>query len=112
MIVVIDTQYMENYGAHDWDGTGQCPQYWKFKGGSAYKILNVPVGTELQTVVEAVTPEIERDNDYCREYILGVHSEADDYLSDFEQSQLEYDGEITFKEPTIDYGSLVDKQPA
>ena len=34
--VVIATQYLENYGAHDWDGEGVCPQYWKPKGGSTY----------------------------------------------------------------------------
>ena len=27
----ITCQYMENYGAHDWDGQGECPQHWKFK---------------------------------------------------------------------------------
>src|SRR5688572_23642932 len=30
--IVISGQYMENYGAHDWDGKGACPQYWKCKG--------------------------------------------------------------------------------
>lgn len=30
--IAIGGQYMENYGAHDWDGKGQCPQYWKAKG--------------------------------------------------------------------------------
>lgn len=25
--------YRENYGAHDWDGQGICPQYWKNKFG-------------------------------------------------------------------------------
>jgi len=33
MLLVITTQLQENYGAHDWDGQGACPQYWKFKGG-------------------------------------------------------------------------------
>jgi hypothetical protein len=36
MKLVIQTQFKENYGAHDWDGTGECPQYWKFKGGSTF----------------------------------------------------------------------------
>jgi hypothetical protein len=36
MKVLITTQYMENYGAHDWDGTGECPQYWKAKGGEEF----------------------------------------------------------------------------
>lgn len=31
--VVAVFQYWENYGAHDWDGKGECPQYWKAKGG-------------------------------------------------------------------------------
>jgi hypothetical protein len=30
--VVAVYQYSENYGAHDWDGEGECPSYWKFKG--------------------------------------------------------------------------------
>ena len=36
MKAVVQTQHMENYGAHDWDGKGECPQYWKCKGGSTY----------------------------------------------------------------------------
>ena len=36
MKLCITTQYRENYGAHDWDGTGQCDQYWKNKGGEEY----------------------------------------------------------------------------
>jgi hypothetical protein len=30
--VVLCYQYYENYGAHDWDGEGECPQHWKAKG--------------------------------------------------------------------------------
>jgi len=103
-MLVIRTQYMENYGAHDWDGTGECPQYWKMKGGSEYKITNVPLNIDYQEVVSMAN--VERDNDYCREYILEWSMEADDYLSWFEKSQLEYDGEITSKEPTIEYSEL------
>jgi hypothetical protein len=95
---------MENYGAHDWDGTGECPQYWKMKGGSEYKITGVPLNIDYQEVVSMAN--VERDNEYCREYILDWSMEADDYLSWFEKSQLEYDGEITSKEPTIEYSEL------
>jgi hypothetical protein len=95
---------MENYGAHDWDGQGECPQYWKMKGGSEYKITNVPLNIDYQEVVSMAN--VERDNEYCREYILDWSMEADDYLSWFEKSQLEYDGEITSKEPTIEYSEL------
>ena len=104
MMLVIRTQYMENYGAHDWDGTGQCPQYWKMKGGSEYKITDVPLNIDYQEVVAMAN--VEKDNDYCREYILDWSMESDDYLSWFEKSQLEYDGEITCKEPTIEYSEL------
>ncbi len=104
MMLVIRTQFMENYGAHDWDGTGECPQYWKMKGGSEYKITNVPLNIDYQEVVSMAN--VEKDNEYCREYILDWSMEADDYLSWFEKSQLEYDGEIACKEPTIEYSEL------
>ena len=103
-MLVIRTQFMENYGAHDWDGQGECPQYWKMKGGSEYKITNVPLNIDYQEVVSMAN--VERDNEYCREYILDWSMEADDYLSWFEKSQLEYDGEITSKEPTVEYSEL------
>ena len=104
MMLVIRTQFMENYGAHDWDGTGECPQYWKMKGGSEYKITDVPLNIDYQEVVSMAN--VERDNEYCREYILDWSMEADDYLSWFEKSQLEYDGVIACKEPTIEYSEL------
>jgi hypothetical protein len=95
---------MENYGAHDWDGTGECPQYWKMKGGSEYKITDVPLNIDYQEVVSMAN--VEKDNEYCREYILDWSMEADDYLSWFEKSQLEYDGKITCAEPIIEYSEL------
>jgi hypothetical protein len=104
MMLVIRTQFMENYGAHDWDGTGECPQYWKMKGGSEYKITNVPLNIDYQEVVSMAN--VEKDNEYCREYILDWSLESDDYLSWFEKSQLEYDGVIACKEPTIEYSEL------
>jgi hypothetical protein len=104
-MLVIRTQYMENYGAHDWDGTGECPQYWKMKGGSEYKITGVPLNIDYAEVVSAA--DIEKNNDYCREYVLDWSIESDDYLSWFEKSQLEYDGAIACREPEIEYEELV-----
>ena len=106
MIVVIDTQFMENYGAHDWDGQGECPQYWKMKGGSSYKVLNVPADADLQSVVDLVAPEFVHDDIGSREYIIGYSMENDDFLSWFEKSQLEYDGKITCPEPSFEYDEL------
>lgn len=41
MKLVITTQIRENYGAHDWDGVGQCPQHWRCKGGDVYVVPNL-----------------------------------------------------------------------
>lgn len=98
-MIVVDTQYMENYG------TAEAP-YWKAKGGSSYKILNVPLNQDLDAVVAAAN--IGYKNDYAEEYVIGWRVENDDYLSEFERSQLDYEGKITFPEPTLEYGDLVD----
>ena len=104
MMFVIRTQFMENYGAHDWDGTGECPQYWKFKGGSEYKITGVDPTADPQDYINLA--DVEFSSDGAREYILDYSFEEDDYLSDFEKSQLEYDGHITYYEPTLTWNEI------
>ena len=106
MMLVIQTQYCENYGAHDWDGQGACPQYWKFKGGSSLKITGVPADADAEAVIDMVRGEVEYKSDYAEEYIVGWTVKEDGWLSDFEQSQLEYEGRITFPEPQIEYSDL------
>ena len=116
MKIVITTQFRENYGAHDWDGTGECPQYWKFKGGSEYIIDNVQehvklndfFGKKCEMIVDSIRPKIEHKSEYAEEYILGWSIEEDDYMSWFEKSQLDYEGSISSPEPrlTID-GDLI-----
>jgi hypothetical protein len=99
MKLMITTQLQENYGAHDWDGEGACPQYWKFKGGQDYSYDLGPAGRSEEAVTElvmALRPQIEEDNDYYRNHIIGWSVEADDYLTEFEQSQLDYEGSITY----------------
>jgi hypothetical protein len=97
---------MENYGAHDWNGEGECPQRWKFKGGSEYKILGVPLNIDYKVVVEAAGVEYSYVG--TSETILDWSIEDDSYLSWFEQSQLDYDGVITCKEPTLDYNEIME----
>jgi len=104
MMLVIRTQFMENYGAHDWDGEGECPQYWKMKGGSEYKVTNVPLNIDYQEVVSMAN--VEKNNDYVREYILDWSIEDDSYQSWFEKSQMEYDGKVVCPEPTVEYSEL------
>jgi hypothetical protein len=104
---------MENYGAHDWDGTGVCPQRWKYKGGSEYKIKNIPINSNARDLVKIVDLAEShgflplRDDEYCREYVMEWSIESDDYKSWFEKSQLEYDGEITNAEPSVEYETLI-----
>ena len=107
MMLVIATQDYENYGAHDWDGKGECPQRWKAKGGSEYKITDIPTNTDPAEIVEVVRNSIEQNNDYFQTSIIGYGTEADDYLSWYEKSQLDYDGEIVFKEPVIEYSEVM-----
>ena len=112
-MLVIHTQIYENYGAHDWDGQGTCPQRWKAKGGNCHKVTNVPSSaldkeTFLHQQAQLV---IGGRNDYYEETVLGVSFEADDWLSPFERSQLEYDGSIAYSEPTMTYEEFLGQKP-
>ena len=82
--------------------------YWKAKGGHEYKVTDIPQGVDPEEILELVRGEIERADDYFMEHIVGHSVESDDYLSWFEKSQLDYEGEIAYAEPTIEYGSLID----
>ena len=93
--LLITTQVYENYGAHDWDGVGACPQYWKAKGGSDYVVKNVNVNSVTETVM-ALRGQIEQDNQAFRETIIGWEVVANGYLTEFERDQLEYEGKIRF----------------
>jgi hypothetical protein len=109
MKLLINTQFMENYGHHDWDGVGQCPQHWKFKGGEDYFYAMGDYEYDIPKLVEALRSKIEWDEDYSRQYIVGYEVVADDYLTEFEQSQLDYEGKITYPATEIRLvDSLVD----
>jgi hypothetical protein len=101
-MIVIQTQYRENYG------TATEP-YWKFKGGSEYKVTNTPdlSDEEVTELVMSLRDRIEYRESMSEEYVTDWFTAPDTYLSWFEKSQLEFDGEITFKEPTINYEELV-----
>ena len=107
MMLVIETQCYENYAWNEDGSIGTGPDaYWKAKGGNSYKILGVPTNVDLDEIVTLVRGDIERSNDYSQETIIGYGLEADDWLSDFERSQLEYDGDIEYPEPFIEYSDL------
>lgn len=71
MKAVIQTQFYENYGAHDWDGEGICPQRWKPKGGDTYVIdLSIRQAQDAEFWTH-VYSHIEHSSDYARETIIG-----------------------------------------
>ena len=95
--LLITTQVYENYGAHDWDGVGQYPQYWKAKGGSDYVVKKFRGSAfDTTTAAMALRSQIEQDSNYFRETIIDYRLVKDDYLTEFEQSQLDYEGKITY----------------
>lgn len=99
MKLFVTTQYRENYAAVNWDGKGQCPQYWKNKGGVDYflQLGDRLADYAVEDLVKAVVAKVEVRNDYVEEYVVDWFIEADDYLTPFEKDQLEYDGEIKFR---------------
>ena len=111
MKLVISTQTRENYGAHDWDGNGSVPQYWKNKGGSEYIVDDIEhfvaidddfFAKNIKSIVyDYIAQKIDQKSDYYEETIINYSIEDNDYMPEFEKSQLEYEGFIRFYEPRI-----------
>lgn len=96
MMILIYTQYKENYG------DAENP-YWKFKGGCEYKILNFKGSTnEADSMVELVRSKIEYDHEFAQEYIIDWAIKPDDFLTQFEHDQLEFDGKINYPATIIE----------
>ena len=87
--LLISTQVYENYG------NAENP-YWKPKGGSDYVLKNFKNFNKVTETVMALRSTIEHDNDGFQEYIIGWEVVSDDYLTQFEKDQLEYEGVIRF----------------
>jgi hypothetical protein len=83
--IVFTTQYLENYGAHDWDEVGECPQYWKPKGGSTYIVACTPEQLASRWFYSAVEDGITKSDDWEREYVVSSQVvDARDFVeSDF-----------------------------
>lgn len=99
MMLVIRTQYRENYGT-------ETDPYWKSKGGQEFKVINLPIDPSeefLLELVDSLLPEVQYENAWSVQYVLDWSLEDDSYLSWFEKSQLEFDGEIVCAEPIINY---------
>ena len=94
--LIFTTQVYENYAWNE-DGTiGTGDQaFWKAKGGSDYVIPNVDIN-DVQRIANRAIAQLDQRNDYFEEYVIAWEVVADDYLTQFERDQLEYDGKITF----------------
>lgn len=89
MMIVISTQYLENYG------DAENP-YWKYKGGSEYKIPNfVGRDDEAESIVQRVRSTIEYAHEYAEEYVIGWSIVPDDYMTQFERDQILFEGKVT-----------------
>ena len=81
--LIVSTQIRENYGAHDWDGQDECPQYWKCKGGNdeivmegltISEVVSVSTANEgkgFDVLVNAWAETNLSDDDYWCETIIG-----------------------------------------
>ena len=104
MQIAIQTQVYENYGSAE-------EPFWKAKGGNTILVTDVPRFVDYQAVVDhAGSIGIECENAMFREYIIGWSTEEDDYLSRSERDQLEYEGEIKYRDARIEYSELVECQ--
>ena len=72
--LVIQTQYRENYAAHNDDYEhGVSEAHWKFKGGSTYFVTDLTPGQInkiAQDGIPTLTKLIEYSNEASEEYIL------------------------------------------
>jgi len=94
--LLITTQVYENYAWRE-DGTigTGAEAYWKAKGGNDYVVRNININTVSELARQA-SSLITQANDYFEETVIGWEVVADDYLTEFEQSQLEYEGRIVY----------------
>jgi len=102
MNIVIESQVKENYGAHDWDGKGECPQYWKFKGGNSYVFKNAENFNEALRYFNEV---IAIPGPYFREYVVNITeiiAPVGMFITDYEHDQLKYEGKIRYESLRID----------
>ena len=91
-VTVILTQVRENYGAHDWDGEGEAPQYWKNKGGSVYIFEGILSPTQEALIQKAINSA----DEYYEEFVILFKETASptDFYDDWEEPAiLSFEGE-------------------
>ena len=87
--VHVMTQIHENYGAHEWDGIGECPQMWKAKGGEDYIITGAPsiadaeefVSTRVISSDEYSTEELACSTEVSRNFRTNMETSLDEVIA-------------------------------
>jgi hypothetical protein len=99
--LLISTQVYENYAIYADGSFGVGVEaYWKPKGGNDYFVENIDIN-KINDIICYVAGQVECDNEGYRETVMSAEVVADDYMTEFERQQLEWDGEIKFPAPTI-----------
>lgn len=97
MKVVIYTQVYENYAWNEDGSIGKgADAYWKAKGGDEYVVTGIWDEEEATTAVMVLRDQIERADDYIIETIVDWELVDEDFLTQSERDQLEFDGKIEF----------------
>jgi hypothetical protein len=96
MKAIFTTQVYENYAWRE-DGTIGTGEdaYFKPKGGDEYVVRNVDK-SQMTRILAEVKAQVEVSNDYFRETVVDLQLVEDDYLTEYERSQLEWDGCIVY----------------
>ena len=104
MKLLITTQVYENYAWREDGSIGKGDDaYWKAKGGDEYVLRGIKTAQEATTAVMALREEIERADDYVVETIIDYQLVGDDYLTEYERSQLEFDGKILYPAKELEW---------
>ncbi len=96
MKAIFYTQVYENYAWREDGSIGTDDEvYFKPKGGDEYVVLNVDK-TQMSRILAEVRAKVEVSNDYFKETVVDFQLVEDDYLTEYERSQLEYDGRVVY----------------
>jgi hypothetical protein len=123
MKLVAHFQYRENYGAHNWNGEGECPQHWKYKGGdtvilrtfSTQDAVSVAIANNFTQLVKDIIAERELEwrNEASEQYLLDWEIIEDDEFTVVWDDPKDVLGnrvsEMIFDRDDLDYqGSICD----
>lgn len=105
MKIVLYTQCYENYGSPD-------SPHWKAKGGDEFVIHNVTVdannaAASIRAYVDRARPQIDQNNEMFQENIISWELVDDDFQTEFERDQMEFEGVIRYPAKPIQFEVMI-----